>query len=99
MITTADASAAELDLLASMITEKLRGSAICSSIPAEIGEWIREATKHGARRYSHTLPMAGPTAMFIEYQYNPDGTLNMEFRDTNGCPFWNGTFRPADGTA
>jgi hypothetical protein len=78
------------------IVDRLTSSVIPSSFPAEVGEWIREAHKHGASLYRHMIPMGGPTAMFADYRVNPDGTLNLEFQDTNGCPFWRGTFRPVE---
>ena len=78
------------------IVERLSASVIPSSFPAEIGDWIRDACKHGAMLWRHTIPMSGPTALFAEYRVNPDGTLNLELQDTNGCPFWRGTFRPVE---
>lgn len=84
------------DTVAELVTEKLSASVIPSSFPAEIGEWIREACAHGLRQWIYTIPMMGPSAMFAEFRFNPDGTFNLELRDTNGLPFWRGTFRPAD---
>jgi hypothetical protein len=90
-----------LELVADRVAEKLGQSVIPSSFPAEIGDWIREASKYGARLYRQTIPMNGPTAIFTEWRVNPDGTLNLQLQDTNGSPFWNGTFRPVmpDGHA
>ena len=84
------------DKVACKVAERLSASVIPSSFPAEIGDWIRETTEHGGCVYRHMIPMRGPTAMFADYRINPDGTLNMELQDTNGCPFWRGTFRPAE---
>jgi hypothetical protein len=84
------------DAIAGRIVEKLSASVIPSSFPAFIGEWIRETCSHGGHLYRHMIPMSGPTAMFADYRLNPDGTLALEFQDTNGNRFWGGTFRPAD---
>lgn len=84
-----------VDKVADRVAERLSESVIPSSFPAAVGDWIREACKHGAVLWIHTLPMNGPTAITTEYRMNPDGTLNLEFRDTRGCTFWRGTFRPA----
>ena len=85
-----------VDAIADRIVEKLAASVIPSSIPAEIGQLIRDACKHGGSMYRHVIPLAGPMAIFANYRMNPDGTLNFELQDTNGCPFWHGTFRPAE---
>jgi hypothetical protein len=85
------------DDIADRVAAKLGQSVIPSSFPAEIGKWIRESARYGAMLWRHTIPMKGPTAIFAEYRFNPDGTFNLQFQDTNGCRFWDGTFRPADG--
>jgi hypothetical protein len=87
----------ELDDLADWIVERLGSSVIPSSFPARIGDMLRETAKHGAYRYIYMLPGGGPYALSVEFVINPDGTLNMEFRDPAGTPFWSGTFRPAEG--
>lgn len=81
---------------AAAVVEKLGASVIPSSIPAEVGDWIREAVKHGGCVYRYMIPMGGATALFTDWRVNPDGTLNLELQDTNGRPFWRGTFRPAE---
>jgi hypothetical protein len=92
-----DADICELaDLVGELIVERLTASVIPSSFPAEIGDWIREASEHGARLYRHVIPMTGPTAIFADWRIQPDGCLMLELQDTNGCPFWRGTFRPVD---
>lgn len=84
-----------IELLTARITERLSASVISSVFPAFIGEQIREAHQAGGRVMSHVIPLKGPVALFAHYRFNPDGTINMEFRDTAGRPFWEGTFRPA----
>jgi hypothetical protein len=85
-----------IDRIAQRVSEKIGASVIPSAFPAEVGEWIREACKYNASLWRHQIPMTGPTAMHAEYRLNPDGTMNLQFQDTNGRPFWNGTFRPAE---
>jgi hypothetical protein len=82
--------------IAGRVVERLGGSVISSAFPAEVGDWIRDAVKNGAYLYRFTIPMVGPTAIFVEYRINPDGTIIQEFQDTNGRPFWHGTFRPVE---
>jgi hypothetical protein len=84
--------------VADEIMERLGSSVIPSCFPAEVGDWIRNAHKHGACLYRHIIPMGGPTALFADYRVNPDGTLNLEFQDTNGRSFWRGTFRPVEAS-
>jgi hypothetical protein len=86
----------EIKELAAALAAEIGSSVIPSSFPAEIGDWIRDAVKHGGHIYRHMIPLGGPIALFADYRLNPDGTLNLEFQDTNGAPFWRGTFRPAE---
>ena len=81
---------------AAAVVEALGASVIPSSFPAHIGSILRETAKHGAYRYVYMLPGGGPYALSVEFVVNPDGTLNMEFRDPSGIPFWRGTFRPVE---
>lgn len=83
-----------IDRLASTLADKLNGSVISSSFPAEIGDWIRKAHEYGGRIWRNSIPMVGPTAMCVETQFNPDGTMMLALQDTNGQTFWRGTFRP-----
>jgi hypothetical protein len=66
-----------------------------SAIPAAIGEGIRKTCGHGQLLYRHMIPMNGPTCIHAEWKLSPDGTMILQLQDTNGCPFWNGVFRPA----
>jgi hypothetical protein len=81
---------------AAAIVEKLGASVIPSSIPAEIGEWIRRTAEHNSYVWRFSIPMAGATCMCTDWTLNPDGTINLELQDTNGRRFWRGTFRPAE---
>jgi hypothetical protein len=80
---------------AAAIVERLSASVIPSSFPARIGEQIRQACGYGGSLYRHIIPLGGPVMLCAEYRMNPDGTLQLEFQDTSGQPFWRGTFRPA----
>ena len=90
----ADESPAAFDMLAEKIVKRLSASVIPSALPAWAGDWIREVAKHGSYVWSYTIPMGAGTCMGVFSRLNPDGSLHMEFHDTNGCPFWRGTFRP-----
>jgi hypothetical protein len=81
---------------AAAVVEKLGASVIPSSFPAYVGKQIRQAAAHGGCMWVHTIPMGGAMCLLAEYRLNPDGTLNLEFKDSNGCIFWRGTFRPAE---
>ena len=84
------------DELADRIVERLSASVVPSSIPAEAGQWVRDTAKHGSLVWRFSIPMAGATALLTDWRLNPDGTITLELQDTNACPFWRGTFRPAD---
>lgn len=81
------------------IVERLSASVIPSSFPAMIGDWIRETCKYGSMTLTHVVNMDRGTVLFAQYKFSSDGILNLELRDTNNCPFWSGTFRPADARA
>lgn len=82
-------------LMAGFVVEELGASVIPSSLPAHIGAWIRATATHNALLWVHTIPMNPPgNAMIQEWRLNPDGTLNLELRDSSGQTFWRGTFRP-----
>lgn len=87
--------------IADAVVEKIGVSVIPSSLPAHIGQMLRETAKYGAYQYVYMLPGGGPYALSVQFVVNPDGTLNMELRDPSGCAFWRGTFRPEapDGPA
>jgi hypothetical protein len=78
---------------AEAIVRRLGASVIPSSFPAHIGELLRETARFGSYQYVHMLP-GGAHSLSVQYVINPDGTLNMEFQEPNGSPFWRGTFRP-----
>jgi hypothetical protein len=81
--------------IAGRVIEALSASVIPSSIPADIGNQIRETTKSGSYYWTHTIPLMAGRCIIAAFQLNPDGTLHLEFRDWTNCPFWRGTFRPA----
>jgi hypothetical protein len=82
---------------AAAVVEKLSASVIPSSLPARVGDWIRQTAQYNSLLWTHTIPMnpAG-TAMIMEWRLNPDGTLNLELRDSTGQTFWRGTFQPVE---
>jgi hypothetical protein len=83
---------------AAAVVEKLSASVMPSSIPAEIGEWVRQTAEHGSYVWRFSIPMAGATAMCTDWTLNPDGTIQLELQDTCGRRFWRGTFRPAEAS-
>jgi hypothetical protein len=84
-------------LMAGLVVKELRGSVISSSFPAEIGGWIRQTAEHHALLWTHTIPMRpSGTCILTDWRLNPDGTLQLELRDSNGMTFWRGTFRPEE---
>jgi hypothetical protein len=84
--------------IAHLIVEKLSASVIPSSLPAHIGDWVRRTAKHNSMLWCFSIPMADATALLTDWQLNPDGTIQLELRDTNGQRFWRGTFRPAEAS-
>ena len=95
MITEADLpTEADLDMLADKVVERLSANVISAALPAWVGEWVREATQHGVYQWQYTIPMMRGTCMAAEFRFSPDGSFQLELRDTAGSPFWRGTFRP-----
>ena len=85
------------DTVAELVMEKLGASVIPSSFPAEVGDWIRGTTRHSPLLWVHTIPMNPPgTCINMEWRLNPDGTMQLDLRDSSGFTFWRGTFRPAE---
>ena len=84
---------------AAAVVEKLSASVIPSSIPAEVGQWVRATATHGSFWWQFSIPMAGATSMGTRWKLHPDGTIGLELTDTNGQIFWRGTFRPAEREA
>jgi hypothetical protein len=87
---------AEIQALAKAVVAELGGPVISSSIPAEIGQWLRDTAKHGSLIWRFSIPMTGATAMLTDWSLNPDGTITLELQDTNARTFWRGTFRPVE---
>jgi hypothetical protein len=87
-----------VELVADRIVATLGQSVIPSSIPAAIGEWIKKTSEHRSWEWTHVIPMQPPgSGLALWWRFNPDGTINMEMRDTAGWIFWRGTFRPVEG--
>lgn len=85
--------------IAGLVVEKLRGSVISSSFPAKVGGWIRQTAEHHTLLWTHTIPMNPPgTCLLTDWRLNPDGTLQLELRDSTGLTFWRGTFRPVEAS-
>jgi hypothetical protein len=83
--------------VAGMVIDKLSASVIPSSFPPEIGEWIAGTARYSSLLWTHTIPMNPPgTCMLTDWKLNPDGTMQLELRDSSGFTFWRGTFRPAE---
>jgi hypothetical protein len=87
------------DRISAAIIKSLGASVIPSSIPGWAGHQIRETAKHGAFVWVYTVPTMAGTCFQFQVRLNPDGTMDLEMRDTNASPFWRGTFRPADDDA
>ena len=81
---------------AAAVVEKLSASVIPSSFPARVGDRLREVAKNSAYFYRGVIPLSGPNGIIMDWRINPDGTINLELQEMNGCPFWRGTFRPAE---
>ena len=84
-------------VLADLIVERLNGPMISSSIPADIGAWIRKTAEHGSFWWQFSIPMTGATCIGTHWKLHPDGTMGLELTDSNGRIFWRGTFHPAEG--
>ncbi len=85
---------AEIRELAKAMAAELGGSVISSSLPAEVGDWVRQTATHGSFVWRSSIPMSGATAILTDWRLNPDGTIILELQDTCARPFWHGTFRP-----
>lgn len=76
------------------IIDSLNLSMISSSIPVYIKRAIQDTASHGSMTWVHQLPLTGPAyGLTVEYRLCPDGSLQMEMRNSDGSPFWRGTFR------
>lgn len=89
-----DDELAMADAIADRITAKLGGSVISSSLPAYVGDLIRDACKEHQFQQISQLYLPGPYAIAVYWVLSPDGTLMQEMRDHNGQMFWRGTFQP-----
>jgi hypothetical protein len=86
------------DRMADRVIDKLNASVIPSSFPARVGEWLREVAKNSVYFYRGVIPLCGPNGIIMDWRINPDGTINLELQEMNGCAFWHGTFRPAEAS-
>jgi hypothetical protein len=89
-------SDAEIRELAKALAAELGGSVISSSLPAEIGQWVRETAQYNGMVWRFSIPMSGATSLLTDWRLNPDGTIILELQDTTARTFWRGTFRPVE---
>lgn len=79
--------------IAAHVLDGLNASVIPSQFPAEVGDYIRQATRHGNYVTDHLIPLTGPNALYARWMLQVDGSMTLLLTLDNNI-FWRGTFRP-----
>jgi hypothetical protein len=80
--------------IAAEVVRQLGQNVVAASIPAEIGQWVRDTCRTSMMVYRQLIPMNGGSCLNTEWRLGPDGRMHLELSDTNGRIFWRGTFVP-----